>query len=73
MIVQDRIGIPEADHLPNDDKDTPYFIFAMRTYLMKPFPKIFMSNEKRIYNFRISRGRRISENAFWHHGTYMAY
>ena len=68
-IVARSNGIPEADHMPNDDHNMPYFIlgddiFAMRTWLMKPFSKRYMSKEERIFNYRISRGRRVSENVF---------
>ncbi len=54
VIDQDVIGLPPADHLPDDDKDTPYcFVvddaFPLWTYMMKPF---FFSS-----NFRIIFGR----------------
>lgn len=31
---------------------------------MKPYPQSGLTNERRIYNYRLSRNRRISENAF---------
>ena len=68
-IEEGTIGIPEASFLPNDNRKKPYFIlgddvFALRTWMMKPYSDRYLSKEQRIYNYRISRGRRVSENAF---------
>ena len=38
--------------------------FALKNYMMKPFPQRNLTIEKRIYNYRHSRARRISENMF---------
>jgi len=63
------LGLPEADYLPNDDVDIPYFLvgddaFALRPYMMKPYPQYRLTKEERIFNYRLSRARRVSENAF---------
>ncbi|XP_041351114.1 putative nuclease HARBI1 [Gigantopelta aegis] len=63
------IGIPDADPLPHDDVDTPFYIiaddaFAMRTWMMKPFGRRGLDHDELVFNYRLSRARRVVENAF---------
>ena len=50
-LADGTIGLPAADHLPNDDKDTPYIFlgddaFGLRTYMMKPYSQRKMTTEQ---------------------------
>jgi len=63
------LGLPQPQPLPQDDKDTPFFVvgddaFPLRTYLIKPFPHRFLNHDERVFNYRCSRARRVVENAF---------
>ena len=64
-----HINLPDPSPLPHDDQNTPYFMlgddaFPLRPYMMKPFSHRYLSREERIFNYRLSRGRRVVENAF---------
>jgi hypothetical protein len=68
-LENDTAGLPVAAPLPGDNTDIDYFIvgddaFALRTWLMKPYSKQQLSIQERVFNYRLSRARRIVENAF---------
>ena len=63
------LGLPDPEPIRGDDRDIPYFFvgddaFPLQPFLMKPFPMRFLTPAQRIFNYRLSRARRISENGF---------
>ena len=63
------LNIPTDTTLPQSNITSPYVIvaddaFAMRRHLVKPFPMRNLQYEQRIFNYRLSRARRVVENAF---------
>lgn len=70
-IEDGTITFPPPAPLPGDDSDVPipYALvgddaFPLRSWLMKPLSLRQMGDEARIFNYRLSRARRVVENAF---------
>ncbi|XP_022906222.1 uncharacterized protein [Onthophagus taurus] len=62
---------PKDEMLPNSNKKLPYVVvgdeaFRLHRHLMKPYSKLSAKSDRRktIYNYRLCRARRVTENAF---------
>lgn len=69
QLFEGKLPIPKETNLPNSSKICPYFFvgdaaFPLRTNLMRPYPGKALSEYKEIFNYRLSRARRIIENSF---------
>ena len=65
------VGIPEDKQLPGTSFLAPHVIvgdeaFPLKTYLTRPYPgsQSKGGNETSIFNYRLSKARRVVENAF---------
>ena len=63
------LSLPDPDPLPGQTDLIPYFfvgdaVFPLKTDLLRPFPGKFLPENKQIFNYRLSRARRVIENVF---------
>ena len=68
-LEENTLNIPQPTILPGKTHPIPYMIvadnaFPMKEYLLKPYSQIGLTRVKRIFNYRLSRARRIVENGF---------
>lgn len=69
VLENDTLQFPNQRTLLGRNEPVPYVIvaddaFALKQNVMKPFPGTFLSPSQRIFNYRLSRARRVIENAF---------
>ena len=64
------ISLPEPEHLPGCSlPHLPYYlvgdeIFALKPWLQRPYPGKNIKEDESIFNYRLSRARRVIENCF---------
>lgn len=70
-LENNTLSIPPDNILPGTTCSAPHVLvgdeaFPQKTYLMRPYPgaQARDDSEKRYYNYRLSRARRVVENAF---------
>ena len=70
-LESNKLNIPQPEKIPGAGElgPMPYVIvadaaFPIKSYMMRPYPGQGISNEHRIFNYRLSRARRVVENAF---------
>ena len=66
-----KLGIPPSKLLPNDNKEicVPHVLlgdeaFPLRCDMMQPFARYTLTNERCIFNYRLSRARKVVEIVF---------
>lgn len=68
-LMNNTLNFPSALPLPGRAKPVPYVVvaddaFSLKPYLLKPYPFRGQSAPCRVFNYRLSRARRIVENVF---------
>lgn len=68
-LERNALNIPPPRPFTENGAGVPHVIvaddaFAMKSYIMKPYPLRNLSGPQRIYNYRLSRARRVVENLF---------
>lgn len=69
-LAQNKLNIPDDKALPGTEEIMPHVIvgdaaFPLQKHLMRPYPGNQLTDEeKKNFNYRLSRARRTSENAF---------
>ena len=75
IILVGKVNLPDPVTLPNDDAGSrfPYFFigdkaFPLRPYLLRPYSdRALDCDAKKLFNYRLSRARRVAENSFGKH------
>lgn len=66
---ENQLHFPNPSPLPGRTKPVPFVLvaddaFAMKPNIMKPYPGQQLNASQRVFNYRLSRARRVVENAF---------
>lgn len=69
-LEQNTLAVPQSRSLPNCTINLPCTLvgdegFPLKSYIMRPYSRRNLkSNERKVFNYRLSRARRVVENAF---------
>ena len=72
--IQDETKkLPPPEPLPNDTGDTPFFFigddaFSLRQHMLKPFSARYLETEQLVFNYQLSRARRVCRKPIWYIG-----
>jgi hypothetical protein len=69
LLDNNKLNIPLSEMIQGITQPIPYTVvaddaFPLKTYIMKPFQQRNLSKREVIFNYRLSRARRVVENAF---------
>ncbi|XP_050715779.1 uncharacterized protein LOC126998330 [Eriocheir sinensis] len=69
VLENNDVQVPSPEKLPFSQRMTPFVIiaddaFPLKPWIMKPYPGKDLCMDKLIHNYRLSRAKRLSENAF---------
>ena len=70
MFDRNQMGVPDSELIEGTNYELPYFlvgdeIFPLQNWLMRPYSgKALINDQRKIFNYRLSRARRIIENSF---------
>ena len=68
-LTRNEMCLPSRESITGEEMPIPYFLvcnngFALKEWLMNPFPQRGMNCQQRIFSYHLSRARRMVENAF---------
>jgi len=68
-LINNTINIPAAKKLPQSEVVCRYMLvadeaFPLTPYMMKPYAKRGLNSSEKVFNYRLSRARRVIENSF---------
>jgi len=69
LLSSNNFNMPNAEKLPLSDVELPFVIpgdeaYPLLSYLMRSYPRRQLTESRRSFNYRLSRGRRVVESAF---------